>query len=153
METAWIKVFVLTLTQCIAPAGKTICQEETVEYQFASENDCASALMQMIDLAARADNILVDRQNSNCRPAVRESNVFASNDEAMSSLGSGADAVLIDDKEPAADYLRVAHDERLKNMKTCEETNGVAPCRIGDIIMEPAAESEAVRSDVWRQQK
>lgn len=151
METAWIKVFVLTLTQCIAPAGKMICQEETVEYQFANEDDCARALVQMIDLAARAENILVDRQKSDCRPAVRESSVFATNDEAMSSLGSSANAILIDDKEPPEDFLRAAHDERLKNMKTCDESNGVAPCRIGDIIIEAAAES--VQSDVWRQQK
>jgi len=150
METAWIKVFILTLTQCIAPAGKMICQEETVEYQFANEDDCARALVQMIDLAARADNILVDRQNSDCRPAVRESSVFASNDEAMASLGSGANPVLINDKEPADDFLQAAHDERLKNMQTCDETNGVAPCRVGDIIMESATES--ARSDVWRQQ-
>lgn len=153
METAWIKVFVLTLTQCIAPAGKMICQEEAVVYQFANEDDCARALVQMVDLAARADNVLVDRQNSNCRPAVRESSVFASNDEAMSTLGSSANAILIDDEEPSADFLRIAHDERLKNMKACDETNGVAPCRIGDIIMEAAGESESVRSDVWRRQK
>ncbi|MGI9202970.1 MAG: hypothetical protein ACR2Q3_03105 [Woeseiaceae bacterium] len=150
MESAWIKVFVLTLTQCIAPAGKMICQEETVEYQFANEEDCARALVQMIDLASRADNILVDRQNSDCRPAVRESTVFASNDAAISSLGKTANAVVIEDKETPADFLQAAHDERLKNMQTCEETKGVAPCRIGDIIMEPAADS--VRSEVWQQE-
>lgn len=151
METAWIKIFVLTLTQCIAPAGKMVCQEETVEYRFANEDDCARALVQMIDLAARTDNILVNRQNSNCRPAVRESSVFASNAEAMSSLGKTAGAIVIEETEPPTDFLQSAHDERLQSMRTCDETDGVAPCRIGDIIMEPAAES--ARSEVWRQEK
>ena len=27
MDTAWIQVFVLTLAECAAPAGKTVCQE------------------------------------------------------------------------------------------------------------------------------
>jgi len=151
METAWIKVFVMTLTQCIAPAGKMVCQEETVEYVFANEDDCARALVQMVDLAARADNIIVDRQNSDCRPAVRESTVFVSNDEALSSLGPTANAIVINGKEPPDDFLQAAHDERLKKMKTCDETNGVAPCRVGDIIMEPAAESAG--PEVWRQQE
>ena len=43
METAWIQVFVLTLSQCIAPAGKMVCQEETVQYHFTNEEDCGRA--------------------------------------------------------------------------------------------------------------
>ena len=150
METAWIKIFVLTLTQCIAPAGKMICQEETVEYQFANEDDCARALVQMVELAARADNILVDRQKSGCRPAVLESSVFASNDEAMSALGETTNAIVIEGAQPRDDYLQAAHDERLRNTPTCDETNGAAPCKIGDIIMEPA--TEPARAEVWRQE-
>ena len=150
METAWIKVFILTLTQCMAPAGKMICQEETVEYQFASEEDCAQALVQIVDLAARADNILVDRQKTDCKPAVKESPVFADGDTARASLGSNASAILINDKVPPTDFLRAAHDARLKETKPCDETNGVAPCRIGEIIVEAATESRS--SGVWRQQ-
>jgi len=151
METAWIKVFVLSLTQCIAPAGKIICQEETVEYQFANEEDCASALIQMIDMASHVDNVLIDRQASDCRPAIKESSVFASDTEAKSSLGTTADVLLPRDETSRTDYLQTAHNERLENTKSCDETNGVAPCRIGEIIVEPAA--EAVRSNVWKQQK
>ena len=151
METAWIKVFVLSLSQCIAPAGKIICQEETVEYQFANEEDCASALVQMMDMAAHVDNVLIDRQKSDCRPAVKESNVFASDADAASSLGTDANVLLTSDEPPQPDRLQAAHDERLQNTKSCEETSGVAPCRIGSIIVEPAA--EAVRSNVWKQQK
>jgi hypothetical protein len=150
METGWIQVFVLTLTQCIAPAGKMICQEETVEYRFTSEDDCARALVQMVDLAARADNILVDRQKSDCKPGVMESKLFASGDDARSSMSTSAGVVLIDNKAPPPDFMQSEHADRLKETKACEETNGVAPCKIGDIIVEAATESP--KSQVWRQQ-
>jgi len=151
METAWIKVFVMSLTQCIAPAGKIICQEETVEYQFANEADCTRALVQMMDMASHVDNVLIDRQKSDCRPAVTESSVYANDAEAKSSLGAATDVLIANDETPRTDYLQTAHDERLQNTKTCEETSGVAPCRIGSIIVEPAA--EAAQSDVWKRQK
>jgi hypothetical protein len=150
METAWIQVFVLTLTQCIAPAGKMVCQEETVEYYFAGEDDCARALVQMIDLAARADNILVDRQKSDCNPGVKETLVFASGEDARSSMSSTQDIVLIDGKMPPPDFMQSSHNDRLQDMQSCAETDGVAPCRIGDIIVEAAAEVR--KSEVWQQQ-
>lgn len=151
METAWIQVFVLTLTQCIAPAGKVVCQEETVEYHFTNEEDCARALVLMVDLAARAENILVDRQRSNCSPGAKESVVFADSDTAKSSLANTENFVLIDGKEPPPDFMQVAHSERLDNLQTCEETNGVAPCKIGEIILEAAAEES--RTEIWRREK
>jgi hypothetical protein len=151
METAWIQVFVLTLTQCLAPAGKMVCQEETVEYYFSSEDDCSRALVQMVDLAARADNILVDRQRSDCRPGVKQAQVFASGDEARSSMTGGANVLLIDDEVPPANFMQSAHNDRLKDLQACDATDGVAPCKIGDIIIEAASESPS--SQVWQQQK
>ena len=150
METAWIQVFVLTLTQCLAPAGKMVCQEETVEYYFSSEDDCARALVQMVDLAARADNILVDRERSDCKPGVKQTQVFASGEEARSSMTGGASVLLINDEVPSADFMQTAHNDRLNDLKTCDEADGVAPCKMGDIIIEGATESP--KSQVWRQQ-
>ena len=40
METAWIQVFLLTMSECVAPAGKTVCQEQDVELQFLTQADC-----------------------------------------------------------------------------------------------------------------
>jgi hypothetical protein len=151
METAWIQVFVLTLTQCIAPAGKLVCQEETVEYHFTSEEDCASALVMMVDLAARAENVLVDRQRSDCKPAATESVVFANADDAKSSLANAENFVLIDSESPRPDFMQAAHDERLSSLKTCEETNGAAPCKIGEIILEAPADSGS--AEIWRREK
>ena len=151
METAWIQVFVLTLSQCIAPTGKMICQEETVQYHFTNQEDCASALVQLLDMAARADNVIVNRDRSSCRPAAKESVVYANADEAQSQLAKSENFVLIDGKKTEPDFAQTAHAERLANTKTCEETGGAAPCKIGEIILEAAAESAS--GEIWRQQK
>ena len=151
METAWIQVFVLTLSQCIAPAGKMVCQEQTVQYHFTSEPDCASALVQLVDLASRADNVIVDRDRSSCRPAAKESVVFRNAEDAKKTLANSEDFVLIDGKKTEPDFTQTAHAERLANTKTCEETGGAAPCKIGEIILEAASDSSS--GEIWRQQK
>ena len=151
METAWIQVFVLTLTQCIAPAGKMVCQEETVDYHFTNEDDCARALVMMVDLAARAENILVDRSQSNCAPAAKESVVYADADGAKASLANTEDFILIDGAQPPPDFMQAAHSERLDALKSCEETNGVAPCKIGEIILEASADEPP--PEIWRREK
>lgn len=150
METAWIQVFILSLTQCVAPLGKMVCQEETVEYRFASQGDCDRALGQMLDYAERADNVLVNRQKSTCRAAALESKVYASGEEANPARGASEGFVLIEGKEPPADFMQVAHQERLGNLQECEQTGGAAPCKIGQIIIEPASEK---RLEVWKRQR
>lgn len=151
METAWIKVFVLTLAQCVAPAGKIVCQEETVEYHFVSEDDCTRALEQMIDFAARADNVLVDRAKSNCKAGAMESTVYASDNDTGAPNLSVQGSAQVNGASPPPDFLQVAHSERLAAMKTCEETSGVAPCKIGSIIIEAAAGQK--QAEVWQQQE
>ena len=151
METAWIQVFVLTLSQCIAPAGKMVCQEETVQYHFTNEEDCARALVQLVDLAARADNVIVNGDRSSCRPAAKESVVYANADEAKSRLAKSENFVLIDGKKTEPDFTQSAHAERLARIKSCEETGGEAPCKIGEIILE--AESDSAGGEVWRRQQ
>lgn len=150
METAWIQVFILSLTQCLAPPGKMVCQEETVEYRFASEADCDRALVQMLDYAERADNVLVNREKSMCRAAAQESTIYASGEEASPGAGTDEGFVLIDGKEPPADFMQAAHQERLSSLQECEQTGGAAPCKIGQIIVEPATEK---RLEVWKRQR
>jgi hypothetical protein len=77
--------------------------------------------------------------------------VFADSEEARASLANSEDFVLIDGKAPPPDFTQVAHNERLASLKSCEETNGVAPCKIGDIILEAPAEDD--RLEVWRREK
>lgn len=150
METAWIQVFILTLSQCIAPAGKMVCQEELVEYHFASEADCDRALTQMVDLASRADNILINHGKSSCRSATMQASVFADADAAKASLPDSENVAVIDGSKPSPDFLEASHSERLQNLQACEDTNGVPPCRVGEIIIE--AQADAKKTEVWRQQ-
>ena len=151
MESAWIKVFVLSLTQCMAPAGKMVCQMETVQYQFVAEDDCNRALAQMIDVAAGAENVIVSGDNSHCRAAAIESEVFSGVDEANAYFaGTEGWGVLTGDEEPA-DFTQSAHQDRLKNLHECADVANVAPCRVGEIIIEAATDAE--KTEVWQQQK
>ena len=44
MDTAWIQVFVLTLSECVAPTGKTVCQPQETQYVFYDRRDCEAVL-------------------------------------------------------------------------------------------------------------
>jgi len=105
MATAWIKIFILTFAECVAPAGKTVCQEQQFELQFLGQADCEYALQQLIAMKDEADHVIVNRQKSGCAPS-------------------------------AVDLL------------SCEETGGVVPCKIGDIIVE---EATGDRVEIWKQ--
>ncbi len=48
-------------------------------------------------------------------------------------------------QQPGPEYA--AHQERLANLPECGDADGVAPCRIGDIIIEEATSGDV---DVWR---
>ena len=146
MDTAWIQVFVLTLSECVAPAGKTVCQEREFELQFLTRADCESALQQLVSLKQASDNIIVDAARSRCVVSAREGRVFASADEVDQPFGEGESTS--GTKPPAApgpEYA--AHQERLASLPECGDTDGVAPCRIGDIIIEEATSGDV---DVWR---
>ena len=147
MDTTWIQVIVLTLSECVAPAGKTVCQEQEFELQFLTMDDCQTALEQLISLKEGAEHVIVNADRSGCAPSARKVQSFASSSAINEALGSseGWRAPTAADAEP--DMITVSHAERLENVKSCEETDGVAPCRMGDIILEGAD----IRSvEVWR---
>lgn len=147
MGSAWIKIFVLTLSECIAPPGKTVCQENQLELEFLSRADCETALEQLIALKDESASVIVNESKSGCRPSAREQVVYASPDEVSATVGSTDDW-----REPAAgapreDAFQRNYEQRLEGLETCEESQGVTPCRIGDIIIEDAT-GEPV--EVWR---
>jgi len=150
METGWIQIFVLTLTQCIAPAGKMVCQEESVEFQFADQVDCEVALAQMLDVAARVDSVIVNRASSNCRAMTREVEIFTSAEAAGERYAGAGNAGLRRQDDPPLDFTQSAHQERLKSLHNCDEVAGVAPCKIGEIIIEAAQDDES--TEIWRRQ-
>ena len=148
MDIAWIQVFVLTIAECVAPAGKTICQEQELEMIFLTENDCEVALEQFVSLKSASESVIVNAERSSCAPTARKKEIFASLDEIYQSYGNvkGWRTPQVDDSEP--DFTQVSHNERLESLKSCEETDGVAPCKVGEIVIEAAATGEPV--EIWR---
>jgi len=149
MDTGWIQVFVLTLAECVAPAGKTVCQESQFDLHFLTRADCEFALEQLIDLKSASDNVIVDRKRSGCAPSANQSDVYATLSAATTALSGEEGWLAPDVQEPAASTARLSHQERLASLQACEETEGVAPCKIGEIIIEGAAEEV----EVWRRDR
>ena len=147
MDTTWIQVFVLTLSECVAPAGKTACQDHEIEMQFLSRSECEVALQELVTLKDQFANIIVNQQKSGCSVSARESKSFASLDAAKAA--SNADEWRDLESETAASL--VPHEDRLKKLSTCEDSLGAAPCKSGTIIVESTVSGREV--EVWRSQE
>jgi len=145
MDIAWIQVFVLTLAECVAPAGKSICQEQEFQLQFLTKADCEIALDQLVSLKEVSENVIVNPNRSNCAPAARQSDVFESLEAINKAFDANWEAPQAG--EAGSSARQISHKGRLEALKTCEETEGIAPCKIGDIIME-GADGDSV--EVWR---
>ena len=148
MDIAWIQVFVLTLSECVAPAGKTVCQEREFELQFLSQPDCEFALQQLVSLKQESDKVIIDPDKASCTVSARQSKVFASVD-AINEAFRGEDgwrAPQIEESSPGVE--RVAHQERLASLPACGDADGISPCKVGDIILEGAMGDPV---EVWRQ--
>jgi hypothetical protein len=145
MGIAWIQVFVLTLAECVAPAGKSICQEQEFELQFLTKADCEFALEQLVSLKEESEKVIVNSERSNCVSAARQHDVF----ESFEAIRQAFDADWVAPKtgETELNARQTSHRGRLDEMQSCEETEGIAPCKVGDIIME-GAEGDSV--EVWR---
>ena len=147
METAWIQVFVLTLSECVAPAGKTVCQQQQFELEFLTRRDCEYALEQLVTLKDQLDHVIVDHGKSGCAVSAREAGTFSS---AQSIRESNSDSWHEPENvEQRRVVVNEAHKERLANLKPCAETEGAAPCKIGQIIVEEATGASV---EVWRRE-
>ena len=150
MDTAWIQVFVLTLAECVAPAGKTVCQQQEFDLQFLTRADCEVALEQLISLKDASPNVIVDKSRSSCMASARESVVFADADAIKAS--TGAEAWLEPGEssvEPAPSF--VSHQDRLEALPDCENFDGDGACKMGGIIVEAASQGESV--EIWRKDR
>ena len=150
MTTAWIQVFILTFAECVAPAGKTVCQEQQFELQFVSRADCEYALQQLIAAKDSSDRIIIDRQKTGCVPTAIEVETYANLDAVDGSLGNTADWRDPNEVENRRQAVNSNHKDRLASLMDCEETSFVAPCRVGDIIVEDAT---GERVEVWKQEQ
>lgn len=147
MDIAWIQVFVLTLSECVAPAGKTVCQEQTLELQFLTQADCEVALQQLVSLKQESESVIIDPANASCVATARQRQVFASLD-AIEEANQGKENWRAPEVEDADQGVALAsHQERLARLPECGEQGVEAPCKVGEIIIE-AGDVEPV--DVWR---
>jgi len=148
METVWIQIFILSLTECVAPAGKTVCQEQQFELQFLKKADCEYALQQLITMKDESDYVIVNHQKSACTPSAVESQSFASL-EAINQANKDTVGWRVPGESDARwSAVNKDHSARLAELMSCEETSNVAPCKIGDIIVE---EEGGDNVEVWTQ--
>ena len=151
MDTAWIQVFVLTLAECVAPAGKTVCQEREFDLQFLTRADCEVALEQLISLKDESSTVIVNRSRSSCSVSAREKEVFASLEDVSKASSSSDDwkEPTSDDAAPAPSYA--SHSDRLESLPECETYEGQGACKMGGIIVEAANQGQTV--EVWRREQ
>ncbi|HNP35497.1 MAG TPA: hypothetical protein PKK10_06565 [Woeseiaceae bacterium] len=146
MDTGWVQVFILTIAECVAPAGKQVCQQSDYELQFLTQNDCEFALQELLTLKSASENVIVDRDRSGCAPSARQSEVFKDLAAVDSALAGQDGWRQPESTEAVPQKSTEKYEERLATLKSCEDTNGITPCKIGEIIIEGAAQ----QVDVWR---
>ncbi len=150
MDTAWIQIFVLSLTECIAPAGKTVCQESQLEIEFLSRAQCELARKELVALKEASETVIIEPSDARCIATARQHEVFDSL-AAVEAASSGLDGwTAPEPTEPSVASVRASHVERLESLASCDDTGGTAPCKIGDIIIEAGSAGNSRPVEVWR---
>ncbi len=147
MDTAWIQVFVLSLSECVAPAGKTVCQEQVVQYQFYDQAECEAVLQQFIEYSAGADNIIINAEKSQCLTTMRQSQTFRTLQQANQELGTIENLETLPVEQNAPPESSGEHAARLDKLPDCDSNYSITPCKVGQIIVETDATKEI---PVWR---
>lgn len=147
MDTAWIQVFVLSLSECVAPAGKTVCQEQQLQLEFARLEDCETALEQFVELKEASATVIVDADSARCVATAKRVEAFTSLAAVAAANEDRENWVTPDLSSAEADFQQAAHQERLEQMPECSDSAAVYPCRQGLIIVEEAPSREV---EVWR---
>jgi hypothetical protein len=155
MDTGWVQVFVLTLAECVAPEGKSVCQEQQVQYQFVEREECEAVLQQLVDYSARSQSVIVNEQRSSCLPTAVQQPVFASLDEANEELSGTEDWGTLDARQqPRQDgndaersQTEAAHQQRLASLPECDAVGRRPPCKVGLIIVEAEGGQDL---EVWK---
>lgn len=120
-----------------------------MQMQFLAEAECQAALVQLTALKDQFDNTIVNRQKSGCTASARQTETYASLDDAKAA--SDADRWHDPDGEAAAAASAIPHSERLEELVSCEESLGLVPCKSGDIIVEAANTGKPV--EVWHSEQ
>lgn len=158
MDTAWIQVFVLTLSECVAPSGKTVCQPQETQYVFYDRRDCEAVLQDLVAAKKNDEDVIVNPDRSRCLPTAKQRPVYASLEEAEQALADTAGWGIIpageqpgDGRQRPPDATRMAYMDRLQNLPECNEEKTVTPCKVGQIIVESPPEEEEV--EIWQKEE
>lgn len=158
METAWIQVFVLTLSECVAPSGKTVCQPQETQYVFYDRRDCEAVLQDLVAAKKNDETVIVNPDRSRCLPTARQRPVYASLEEAEQQLADTPGWGIIpageqpdERQQQSPDATRMAYMDRLQSLPECNEQKTVTPCKIGQIIVESPPEEEEV--EIWKKEE
>ena len=98
----------------------------------------------MIEYKDSAENVIVNRDKSRCLPTAKTQRVFT-NLDAINNASAELDGwgeLPVD--EERMDFIQKAHDVRLGELFECAETGGIAPCKMGDIIVEGATVRKSI---------
>lgn len=147
MDIAWIQVFVLTLSECVAPAGKSVCQEQTLELEFLTRADCQIAMQQLVSLKQASETVIIDSAKASCVATARQQQVFASLDAIEEANRDKENWRAPEPRDTEPGITLVSHQERLAGLPECGEEGVDAPCKVGEIIVE-SGDVDSV--DVWR---
>jgi hypothetical protein len=98
-------------------------------------------------LKDQADNVIVNRQKSGCVPSAVESEIHASFDAINAAHEDTANWRIPGENDIRRTLANKDHQARLAALMSCEETSNVAPCKIGDIIVEDATDNSV---EVWK---
>ncbi len=158
MDTAWIQVFVLTLSECVAPSGKTVCQPQEAQFVFYDRRDCEAVLQELVAAKKNDPTVIVNPDRSRCLPTARQRPVFASLEDAERELADTAGWGVIPPGEDAPgeprqapDTTRMAYADRLQSLPECNEQKSVTPCKVGQIIVESPPEQQPV--EIWKREE
>ncbi len=157
MDTAWIQVFVLTLSECVAPSGKTVCQPQQAQYVFYDRQDCEAVLQELVAAKQNDETVIVNPDRSRCLPSARQRPVYASLEQAEQELAGSAGWGIVppgddtEDRQQPPDATRMAYLDRLQAVPECNEQKSVTPCKVGPIIVESPPREEEV--EVWQKRE
>jgi hypothetical protein len=151
MDTAWVQVFVLTLAECVAPAGKTVCQEREFDLQFLTRDDCEYALEQLLTLKDESSTVIVNKDRSRCTVSALEKEVFATLDEVNKASSGSGEWTEPGPDSPETPRSAVSYSDRLESLPECEDYQGRGACKTGGIIVEAANQGHEV--EIWRREQ
>jgi hypothetical protein len=100
-----------------------------------------------VSLKQESESVIIDPAKASCAPTARQQQVFASLDAIEDANRDKENWKAPEIKDTGTGVTLASHQERLARLPDCGEEGVVAPCKVGEIIIE-AGDTESV--DVWR---